>query len=122
MADKDVDVTITEILVDPGPNQYDWSIEDPIDMETGRKNLVFKSAGSNKSAWSFTNVSIWKSGDPEPTQPGSVVAPFGTPSVQNNKITIDDNDTAAGTYEYRLYADYGGTSISHDPQIINRGA
>lgn len=125
MPDKNVNVTVTQVVVDPGGTQYNWSVDnDPVDMGHGQKSLEFKQAGSTQSEWTFTAISIWRNGETEPAK-GTTVAPFSATVASNGKkIDVTDDDTTAadaGTFKYRLWGAWGTTAINHDPQIINRG-
>jgi len=41
--------------------------------------------------------------------------------MANHSVTVNDTDSDAGTYPYKVTIEYNNKSYTSDPQIINKG-
>jgi hypothetical protein len=95
---------------------------DPAQAHKGTDNIKFNRTPTNAD-WKLTNVSIWPSGGTQPSNPGTVSAPFTVASITDGLITVTDNNpgVADTDFNYQIYAQLAdGTVVDHDPQILNK--
>ena len=118
-------MTINVTVTDNGDGSYDFVVQDEIDVQPGNSTLHFKRSPPSTTEWKFTNISIWKGEKSDEPSTPSLVAPFTLRRLRDGVIKIEDDnpgssDGSESKYYYRLYGEYNGVAIDHDPEIHNQ--